>query len=339
MRALSSPKIIQEELKKGLIWPVYWIYGPERMKSREVLRRIRDAVMGNAPPLGGFSLAETFLDGSKVSGAEVLDSAQSMSLGGGVRFIVIRDAHLVSDIEEISPLLGGPTSKDSLASVCVFLAKDLDGRKKFSKVLMERAAVVNCEEVPERERESWIGYLAKARGLTVSPEITAQLTTLESWCLDLVDQELAKYSIALEAGALDADPQLARDVLLGDFGPQGGADEFLEAFLGQRNLKRSLEFAEALSMSPEDSLPLLGLLAWNVRHLALFLGRSRTLRLNSFLEEKLRRWSRVWSLEEVIQLQERLAALDFSLKQTPKLPLGVWSALVLETLRRTSANR
>ena len=36
-----EPKVIQKELEQGVLWPVYWLYGQERMKSRELFKRIR----------------------------------------------------------------------------------------------------------------------------------------------------------------------------------------------------------------------------------------------------------------------------------------------------------
>ena len=31
-------KQVQKELDEGWLWPVYWIYGPEGMKARELLK-------------------------------------------------------------------------------------------------------------------------------------------------------------------------------------------------------------------------------------------------------------------------------------------------------------
>jgi hypothetical protein len=82
----------------------------------------------------------------------------------------------------------------------------------------------------------------------------------------------------------------------------------------------------------DESLPLLGLLAWNTRYLALALADSgRALKgqkMNPYLAERLQRWTKLWKISEVLELQSELAALDLSLKQTPLLPLGVWSELV-----------
>src|SRR4051812_2060005 len=96
-----EPKVIQKELDQGQLWPVYWLYGQERMKSRELLKRIRKAALPESSDSIGalFGMAEENFDGAEQSGATVVESALSPSLGGGLRFIVVRDAHLLKTPE------------------------------------------------------------------------------------------------------------------------------------------------------------------------------------------------------------------------------------------------
>ncbi len=326
-----EPKDIQHELEKGRIWPVYWLFGKERMKARELLKRIRRAVHGEektANASAGFlGFNEENLDGTDTDAAAIVDAAQSLSLGGGTRLVLIREAHAIKDPEPIAALFGQPASREELLSVCVFLSKDLDGRKKFSKQLVEKAAVVSCEEVADEDREPWIGYLAKRRGVTLTPDLVLQLRSLEPWSLDIVDQELDKFALS------GSDPA----VLLGGSGSGMGADLFVEAFFG-RDFAKAMSYVEELAESPEESLPLLGLLAWNVRYLALLLNDqkqgTRHVKLSPFLADRLKRWARLWTLDEMLALQKALAELDFSVKQTARAPLGLWSTLVMSHAKR-----
>ncbi|MCM2279400.1 MAG: hypothetical protein NDJ89_15095 [Oligoflexia bacterium] len=326
-----EPKVVQRELDQGQLWPVYWLHGQERMKSRELLKRIRRAALGEEGSGGLLGLSEETLDGADTAAEAILEAAQSPSLGGGLRFIVVRDAHAIKDPDALMELLGPRGTKDSLASVCVFISKDLDGRKKFSKALVEKAAVVPCEEVPDGEREAWIQYLLKRRGLVVGPKelgpLSARLVSLDPWSLDIVEQEIEKYSL-----------HPASEVLLGGGSgdPDGlsgaGSDVFLEAFFA-RDLKAALRIAERFADQPDESLPLLGLIGWNVRQLALLASGSRGAKLNPYVAERLQRWCRNWKLEEILELQSELAELDFCFKQTPLLPLGLWSRLVMKFCR------
>ncbi len=316
-----DPKQVQRDLEKGTLWPVYWLYGGEGMKARELLKRIRLSALGEQAAAARTGFAEEVLDGMEVTGSQIVDSARTLALGGGLRFIVVRDAHAIDTPESMAELLAPAGPKAELGSVCVFLSKDLDGRKKFSKQLLEGAAVVHCEEVADEDRESWIGYLAKRRALEVAPEAMVRLRSLDPWSLDIVDGELEKLSLGGEGA------------LLGGAGSQGGGDAFVEAFFGREG-SRAMEQVTAFADSPEEALPLLGLIAWNARYLALVLADrergTRTVKLSPFLADRFTRWGRKWTLPEAVRLQSALAELDFGIKQTFRLPMGLWSALVTE---------
>jgi DNA polymerase III delta subunit len=324
-------KTVQKELEQGIVWPLYWLYGPEKLKSRELLKRIRKAVFGQEPSevQGSESYPswnEETWDGGEADVSAILDSANSLFLGGGVRLIIIRDAHALKNGETLAELCGPPKKVSELISVCVCISKDLDARKKFSKQLIEKAAVVACEEVSEDQREAWIQYLAKRRGLEVPAQAVSQLATLDPWSLDIIEQELEKFSLT----------QSSSDVLLDNPRAFGGSDGFLESFF-LKNLSATLPQVSRFADQVDISLPLLGLLGWNVRQLAVLLSDqvygTRNSKLNPYQVERFRKWSRYWKLDEVISLQEELISLDFHLKQTPLLPLGLWSDLVMRFCR------
>ena len=93
-----EPKQIQKELDLGQAWPVYWLYGAERMKSRELVKRIRKVALGETPDA---FCPETTFEGGETDAITILDAAQSPSLGGGRRLIVVRDTHALKNLEEL----------------------------------------------------------------------------------------------------------------------------------------------------------------------------------------------------------------------------------------------
>ncbi|MFZ9596368.1 MAG: DNA polymerase III subunit delta [Bdellovibrionia bacterium] len=326
-------KAFYRELDQGLLWPIYWIYGPEKFKIRQALQRIKKQVFPSSgdSALAGRSglLAEVQLQGSGVTGEGIFDELSHLSLMGGVRLVVVQEAHAVKNLEGISEVFSQdlkPRLVSELQSVCVLLAKDLDGRKKFSKVLLEKAAVLECSDLVEEEKESWIRTLAKEKKVELSADLVMRLSALEPWTLDLVDQELEKFSVS------GANPE----VILDGLGRSGGAEFFVDQFF-QRNLAETLSQVQYFSKAPEEALPLLGLLNWNVKQLALLVSdrqnKTRYHRVSPFLEERFRKWSPNWSLAELMELQTELAELDFNLKQTPLLPTGLWSGLLLRFCR------
>jgi DNA polymerase-3 subunit delta len=317
-----EPKVIQQELDQGLIRPFYWIYGGEALKVREILKRIRNSVLGEV----SFAWSEEIFDGAESDGFSVCDAANSLSLGSDVKFVVVRDAHLLKEVEALESLFGPPQQRSQLLGVCVCVSKDLDARKKFSKLLLDRAAVVVCEEVGEAQRESWIVYLAQRQGVTVDPHQVMKWVTLDPWSLDLIMQELEKWSLS----------NIASDPLLEGRGNGWASDRWMDSFFS-RNLEAALSQVGYFADHPEDALPLLGLLGWNVKQLSGFLADelngTQIMKLNPYQRARFQEWAPLWKLDEVLELQRELFLLDLSFKQTPLLPLGLWSSLVQKFCR------
>lgn len=329
-----EPKQIQKELEGGKVWPVYWIYGTEAMKSRELLKRIKTAVLGESGEgasnaLFASAFNEAILDGAEVSSADVLDAAQSLSLGGGARFVFVKQAHLLKDTEVLSALFGPAGPKTEVPSVTVFLSKDLDQRKKFSKQLVEKAAVIACEEVSDADREPWVLYLAKRKGMTLTEQAVARLRAMDPWSLDMVERELEKWELA-SMGV--AEGEGADEILLSGVSDEGVTERFVEHFF-LRDRKGALELVDRFADQPDLALPLLGLLSWNTRMLASVLKdqeqRTRETKLGGFLAERFSRYAREWKISEVANLQSKLCEVDFGTKQTSRPPLGLWADLTL----------
>ncbi|MBI4925889.1 MAG: hypothetical protein HY843_08205 [Bdellovibrio sp.] len=322
-------KLIQGELEKNILRPLYWLYGGEELKVRELVHRIKQTIQKISSSSFSF-LNEDIFYASETEAATLIDAAKNLTFGGGTRFLLVREAHLIKDPECLEELMGPPWTKD-VPYVCVFIARDLDQRKKFSKTLLEKAALVPCEEVSEGEREAWIAYLAKLKGMKLSADEVLNLRSFDPWNLSILEKELEKLFL-LNSTCAEADKNL-----LSVNEGMWKSDQFLESFF-QRDLQKSLQQVGQFANQPEESIPLLGLIAWNLRHFILKLSQKDSFnnikgKFNPYLHDRLNRWSCFWTLDEVMDLHKSLFELDFSTKQTPRLPLGLWTNLVIRYCR------
>jgi DNA polymerase-3 subunit delta len=324
-----EPKVIQKELESGKVRPLYWIFGPERMKSRELIKRIQKTVLQDAVP-NDFNFEK--LDGSETDIETIIDSAQSFSLLGGTKLILVRNAEEIKNLDPVVDFLKSlettaPAAPESFNSICVFVAKSFDGRKKASKVIQDLGVAIPCEEVSEPDRELWIDFLAKRRGLSLPPEERLLLRALDPWSLEIVDQELGKVELVKDEAVLRAQVILT--------GVDAHArDEFIDAIFS-RNKTRAFKFVHLFSEEMEVQLPVLGLISWNLRQLKLYLleqeTRSRSAeKRNPYLLKNLDRWKSKWTVKSIQQLEHDLFEIDFSLKNTRLTGRGLWNSLLME---------
>jgi DNA polymerase III delta subunit len=322
-------KAVQNELEKGRVRPVYFLAGAERMKARELAKKIQKAALkGEAP--NDFNLEK--YDASETGLEAILDSAQGVSLLGGVKVILARNLEEVRNLDPLAAYLEAlestePAAPEKGATVLILLSKSLDGRKKASKAITEHAALVPCEEVRENDREPWIEFLAKRRGTALSDAERMSLRGLEPWSLDIVDQEISKLELVGE------DARLRADALRGGVSAYA-QDELIDALL-TRDRRRALALVHHFSGEIEVQLPFLGLLAWNFRQLKLYLLEQETRtssseRRNPALIGKLDRWQRYWNLGNLQVFEHALFEMDFSLKNTRLTGQGLWTELILK---------
>jgi len=320
-------KGLQKELKSGKLWPVYWIHGIEQMKRREALKRIRTAFLPELEGQAlGVHLCEEVFDGAQTTAGEVLDAGRSLGLlGGGRRIVIVKDAQNLKKPEELEELLEEPGSFDEVPNVVVFISKDLDKRKKFSKLLLKKAACVPCDPIAEQDHEAWIRFLAKSLEIELTDEILSALLAMDPWSLDRTEQELKKIAIARDAGVDETE-------LLPAGGTHRSSGQFLEALFARKN-HEALQALSDFCNRPEEAIPLLGLLTWNLRQLLLLkkdeMDQTRSIKMNPYLLRRMENWSQKWTLSELLALQRSLAQVDYETKQTGIPALSTWTHLVI----------
>ncbi len=320
-------KTVQGELEKGRVRSVYFLAGPERMKSRELAKKIQRAALQGAEP-NDFNLEK--IDASETGLEAILDAAQGGSLLGGLKVIHARNLEEIRNLDPLAAYLEalGPSAAvdpSGLSVVLIFVSKSLDGRKKAAKTITECAALVPCEEVKENDREPWIEFLAKRRGAVLRDSERIALRGLEPWNLDIVDQELSKLELVGD------DDSLRSEALLSGVDAYV-QDDFIDS-LFTCDRSRALKLVHHFCGDIESQLLFMGLLAWNLRQLKLFVLEQET-RTRSpekrypFLTAKLDRWRRYWNRSTLHSLEHALLGIDLSLKSTRLAPQGLWTELI-----------
>ncbi len=308
---ILEAKQIQAELKRQKVWPVYCFYGPEAMKRRELMKRIHQQLNPN-------SMNRYRFEASDVTPESIVDQVNSLSLIAGCQWIEVHGAEQWKEASALETLMGPAQSADHLDSILILVAKDLDKRKRFSKILLERAAVVPCEAIADHEKEAWIQYLASRRNQTLPASQVLDLASRDPWSLEIIDQELEKLSLFDHKGSI-AD-------LSESFDPQ----EWIHWFLTKKK-QACLSTLNAFVRDPEAALPFLGLLSWNLKQLLLMQSDPKA-KISRFAKKKLEGSLRDWPVTRLQATQRCLLELDRSLKQDRIDPLGAWSSFLHQVL-------
>lgn len=187
-------KANRAQIEKALSRPddtrLFLLHGPDEAGSRGLLARLA-AVMGEG--------AERIdLTGAELKGdpARLADEAAAISMFGGARWILVEQAgdEILAAVEALieAPAAGNP--------VAVVAGALKPASKLLKLALADKAVMAFASYLPEaRDAGRLVGELAAAHGLNVRPDVARRVASAAGGNRAVIDQELAKFALYLEA--------------------------------------------------------------------------------------------------------------------------------------------
>jgi DNA polymerase III subunit delta len=187
---VKTPKDLTQSLKKGAIEPVYLLFGPEAYLRDEAARAIADEALRNTL-LREFNESSFNLLTDDVRSA--VATAEQLPMMSDRRAIRIRNFGKLRDADEdvLLKYLDRPVE----TSVVIFVADDLDKRKKLAKSLMAGAAF-EFQPLKANELQSWIRSHLKQLQVEIEPPALQRILEMVTSDLHTLMNELNKLATA-----------------------------------------------------------------------------------------------------------------------------------------------
>jgi DNA polymerase-3 subunit delta len=257
---------LRRQLKGGEVGPLYLLFGPEDYLRDNAARAVADAALKGAA-LREFNESSFSLASSDVQHA--IAAAEQLPMMGGRRVVRITDfsrkpprASLPEADEEA---LVRYVTRPVETSVVLFIADDLDKRRKFSKTLMEVCITVEFAPLPDSELAAWARDRLKHLGADTDERTLRQIIALTGASVRQLATELEKLSTAaLPGGHVTmemVDALVGRSRELSNF-------ELTDRLIA-RDRRRALETLSKLLDDGAEPVMLIGLLASSFHRLAL----------------------------------------------------------------------
>ncbi|MFC4766329.1 DNA polymerase III subunit delta [Effusibacillus consociatus] len=200
-----SYREMMQEIKKGILHPVYVLYGTEQLLIREVVEALEQAVN----PDDSLNTLRFHCDETPIQAA--VREAETLPFLSDKRLVIVQNATLFTgaksprndhDTDALLRYLENPSPTSTV--VLTVLADKLDERKKITKAAQKNGRVAAFLPLKEQELRDWI--LEKTRQLKVSitPDAIARLILVCGSNLTLLSTELEKMSLfAGENGTIE----------------------------------------------------------------------------------------------------------------------------------------
>jgi DNA polymerase-3 subunit delta len=258
---ILSREELRRALKQGHIAPLYLLFGAENYLRGLAARAITAAALADAP-LREFN--ESTFSLASVDVQQAIAAACQLPMMAPRRVVRIADFNKLqreSDEAALMRYIANPSE----SSVVIFIADELDKRRKLSKMLLDACVAVEFAPLADAELAKWAKEHLKPWKVEVDERSLHQIIALVGSDVRTLAHELDKLATAaLPTGRITMemiDDLTGRSRELSNFE--------LSDHLIARNRKRALQTLHRLLDDGAEPVMLIGLIASNYHRLAL----------------------------------------------------------------------
>lgn len=199
MNILSRDEL-RRQLQKKEFAPVYLLFGAENYLRDLAAKTIADFVLRESS-LREFNETVFSLSSEKLNYA--LASAEQLPMMASRRVIKIVDVKISANSnkdnlkEDDEEILLAYLKRPAESSVILFVADELDKRRKMAKLLIENSVAVEFTELKDFELLKWANDKLKDFGVTSDPKALDYLISLTGSNISRLTNELEKLSTAV----------------------------------------------------------------------------------------------------------------------------------------------
>lgn len=258
MSALTKQDL-HRSLKQGEVKPLYLLFGEETYLRDLAARAIKDASLKDVA-LREFNEARFSLTNTDVQ--QAIAAAEQLPMMAPRRVVEIRDFAKLreADEEALMRYLTRPVE----SSVVVFVADDLDKRRKLSKMLLDVCAAVEFAPLADSELAEWAKRRLKELKVQTDERTLHQIVALVGSDVRTLSNELDKLATAALGSGLITMEMV--DALVGRSRELSNFE--LTDHLVARNRRRALQTLQRLLADGVEPVMLIGLIASNYHRLA-----------------------------------------------------------------------
>ncbi len=185
--------------RKGKPQPIYVLAGDEDFLKRQVLRALRQSLLGDGDDGFGFSSHP----GDKAVWSAIHDELQTLPFLGGLRLVVVEgaDPFVTKHRQSLEKYVAAPASK----GVLVLIVSSWPANTKLAKLIDNNGTIV-CKAPAATRLPEWCARWCEAQhGKQLAVPAAQLLVELIGPEMGLLDQELAKLATYVgEAARIDS---------------------------------------------------------------------------------------------------------------------------------------
>ena len=329
--AVLEREDLRNQLKRGEIAPVYLLFGAEKYLRDLAAKAIAEKVLHDAP-LREFNESEFSLSDSGIQYA--FAAAEQLPMIAPRRVVRVAEVSKLKETDEdyLARYLARPVE----TSVVIFIADELDKRRRFAKNLLENSVAVEFKNLSDAELVIWAKSKLRELGAQIDEPALRQLVALVGNNVLRLTNEIEKLTTAALPDSI------ITFELIENLVPNSRelSNFELSDYLLAKDRARALQILHKILDDGAEPLMLLGLISYNFHRL--FLAKelmnqganrsdvARTMKLPFSKQEEFLAAARRADADKLAWILRRLAAADLAIKTSQATPRLQIEMLVCE---------
>ena len=235
---------IVNDIKKGQISPIYFLFGEEAYFIDKISDYIGDKVLAEEEK----DFNQTILYGRDVSIDDIVGNAKRYPMMAERQVIIVKEAQDLSrTIEQLSAYAENPQLTTVL--VICYKYKKLDKRKKLFKIIKKNGVIFESKKLYENKVSEWLRKHLLSNGYTITHKAAVLLVEYLGTDLSKISKELDKLKLALPLQT-DITPQHIEEHI----GISKDYNNFeLKKAIGERDIVKAAKIITYFVQNPKDN--------------------------------------------------------------------------------------
>ncbi len=339
--AILGREDLWKQLKKREFAPIYLLFGAETYLRDLAAKTIAELVLADSS-LREFNEIEHSLNDSKIQYA--LSDAEQLPMVDARRVVKITNVRVSANSnkdnlkEDDEEVLNRFLSRPAETSIVIFVADELDKRRKISKLLLEKSVSVEFKQLEDNELIKWANDKLKELNSEADQRALNLLVALVGNNVRRLTNEIEKLSVAALPDKLITYELVESLVPNSREIPNFDLTDYL--LTGDK--RRALQTLKKILDDGAEPLMLLGLISYNFRRL--FLSKelmrqgvdrkevARVMKLHWTKQEEFLATARRTEAEKLSWIMRRITDTDLAIKTSKGGGGTVGSRLQIEML-------
>lgn len=302
---------IVNDLRKGVLRPIYFLYGQEPYYIDKISDYIADTVLTEEEK--GFN--QMVLYGKDVTVDDIVGNAKRYPMMAEKQVVIVKEAqHLSRTIENLAAYAKNPQLTTVL--VICYKYKKLDKRKPLYKTVKKEGVVFESQVLRDYKIPAWIQKTGKNVGFSIPQKSAMLLAEHLGTDLGRIENELNKLKLMLPKGVEITPSHIEEHI-----GISKDYNNFeLKKAIGERNVLRATKIVTYFAQNPKDHPFVLTVTMLNMffTQLLQYHGLrdhspknvATTLRINPYFVDEIQTAARNFPMKKVSRIISHLREMD-----------------------------